>query len=103
MNHPCSLSRRGFLTRSGLGLGSLALGGLLRDAGLLSAAPIDPTRPLARNFTPCSMDPLPYNGGPGRCGKEPGAVRIDVSTVETDFDGLDCHIAAQPPAEKTSQ
>src|SRR5712671_6862154 len=45
---PCSLSRRDFLARSGLGFGALALGGLLRDAGLVSAAPtIDPVHPLA--------------------------------------------------------
>jgi Protein of unknown function (DUF1501) len=48
MNTPaCSLSRRDLLARSGLGFGALALGGLLRDAGLLAAAPIDPTKPLA--------------------------------------------------------
>ncbi len=35
---PCSLSRRDFLARSGMGFGMLALGGLLRDAGLLTAA-----------------------------------------------------------------
>jgi hypothetical protein len=34
----CSLSRRDFLNRCGLGFGALALGGLLRDAGLLTAA-----------------------------------------------------------------
>lgn len=43
----CSLSRRDFLSRCGLGLGSLAIGGLLRDAGLLTAAPLDPLNPLA--------------------------------------------------------
>jgi hypothetical protein len=44
----CSLSRRDFLNRCGLGFGTLALGGLLRDAGLLHAAPsIDPLHPLA--------------------------------------------------------
>jgi hypothetical protein len=48
MNQPCPLSRRDFLARSGLGFGALALGGLFRDAGLLTAAPvIDPTHPLA--------------------------------------------------------
>jgi Protein of unknown function (DUF1501) len=48
MTFPCSLSRRDFLTRSGLGFGGLALGGLFQDAGLLSAAPaIDPLNPLA--------------------------------------------------------
>jgi hypothetical protein len=48
MTHPCSLSRRDFLNRCGLGFGGLALGGLLQDAGLLSAAPaIDPINPLA--------------------------------------------------------
>jgi hypothetical protein len=47
MTSRCSLSRRDFLNRCGLGFGSLALGGLLRDAGLLTAAPIDPLRPLA--------------------------------------------------------
>src|SRR5437764_3172884 len=47
-NYPCSLSRRDFLSRCGLGFGALALGGLLRDAGLLHAAPaIDPLNPLA--------------------------------------------------------
>jgi hypothetical protein len=46
--YPCSLSRRDFLSRCGLGFGGLALGGLLQDAGLLSAAPaIDPLNPLA--------------------------------------------------------
>jgi hypothetical protein len=47
--HPCSLSRRNFLARSGMGFAGLALGGLLRDAGLVSAAPIavDPAHPLA--------------------------------------------------------
>jgi hypothetical protein len=45
---PCSLSRRDFLARSGTGFGMLALAGLLRDAGLLTAAPaIDPLNPLA--------------------------------------------------------
>jgi hypothetical protein len=44
----CSLSRRDFLNRCGLGFGALAVGGLLRDAGLLHAAPsIDPLHPLA--------------------------------------------------------
>jgi hypothetical protein len=48
MTNPCSLSRRDFLSRCGLGFGGLALGGLLQDAGLLSAAPaIDPLNPLA--------------------------------------------------------
>jgi Protein of unknown function (DUF1501) len=48
MTHPCSLTRRDFLARSGLGLGALALGGLFRDAGLLSAAPaVDAINPLA--------------------------------------------------------
>jgi hypothetical protein len=48
MTQPCSLSRRDFLSRCGLGFGSLALGGLLSDAGLLHAAPaIDPLNPLA--------------------------------------------------------
>src|SRR5437588_378588 len=48
MTHPCSLSRRDFLARCGLGFGGLALGGLLHDAGLVSAAPaIDPLNPLA--------------------------------------------------------
>jgi Protein of unknown function (DUF1501) len=47
MSSRCSLSRRDFLSRCGLGFGSLALGGLLRDAGLLTAAPIDPLHPLA--------------------------------------------------------
>jgi hypothetical protein len=50
---PCSLSRRDFLARSGLGFGALALGGLLRDAGLVSAAPaIDPAHPLAPRPAP---------------------------------------------------
>jgi hypothetical protein len=44
----CSLSRRDFLNRCGLGFGALAVGGLFRDAGLLNAAPsIDPLHPLA--------------------------------------------------------
>jgi hypothetical protein len=48
MTYPCSLSRRDFLSRCGLGFGGLALGGLLQEAGLLSAAPaIDPLNPLA--------------------------------------------------------
>jgi hypothetical protein len=48
MRHQCSLSRRDFLNRCGLGFGSLALGGLLQDAGHLHAAPaIDPLNPLA--------------------------------------------------------
>ncbi len=48
MTHPCSLSRRDFLNRCGLGFGGLALGGVLQDAGLLSAAPaIDALNPLA--------------------------------------------------------
>jgi hypothetical protein len=46
MSYPCSLSRRDFLGRCGFG--ALAVGGLLRDAGLLHAAPaIDPLNPLA--------------------------------------------------------
>jgi hypothetical protein len=40
-------SRREFLARSGMGFGSLAAAALLRDAGLLTAAPIDPLNPLA--------------------------------------------------------
>lgn len=40
----CNCNRRDFLTRTGMGLGMLALGGTLRDA---SAAEIDPLRPLA--------------------------------------------------------
>src|SRR4051812_34446918 len=48
MHHfPCPLSRRDFLNHCGLGFGALALGGVLRDAGLLTAAPIDPLHPLA--------------------------------------------------------
>ncbi|HEX4592511.1 MAG TPA: DUF1501 domain-containing protein, partial [Gemmataceae bacterium] len=48
MTLPCSLSRRDFLSRCGLGFGSLALGGLLSDAGQFHAAPaIDPLNPLA--------------------------------------------------------
>src|SRR3954470_9889110 len=48
MTFPCSLSRRDFLSRSGLGFGALALGGLMRDSGLLSAAPaVDALNPLA--------------------------------------------------------
>ena len=59
MTLPCSLSRRDFLSRCGLGFGGLALGGLLHDAGLLHAAPaIDPLNPLAprpdREFCPFS-------------------------------------------------
>src|SRR5947209_19278258 len=66
----CSLSRRDFLTRSGLGFGALALGGLLRDAGLVSAAPaIDPAHPLAPrppHFAPKAKQVIHIfaNGGP---------------------------------------
>jgi Protein of unknown function (DUF1501) len=66
----CSLSRRDFLARSGLGFGALALGGLLRDAGLVSAAPvIDPVHPLAPrppHFAPKAKQVIHIfaNGGP---------------------------------------
>ena len=68
--HACSLSRRDFLARSGLGFGALALGGLLRDAGLVSAAPvIDPVHPLAPrppHFAPKAKQVIHIfaNGGP---------------------------------------
>jgi hypothetical protein len=70
MNLPCSLSRRDFLTRSGLGLGAIALGGLMRDAGLLTAAPaldsINPLAPRAPHF-PAKAKRIIHifcNGGP---------------------------------------
>ena len=43
---PCSLTRRDLLRRTGLGFGSLALGALLGD-GLLNSAAADSIRPLA--------------------------------------------------------
>jgi hypothetical protein len=70
MAFPCSLSRRDFLSRCGLGFGGLALGGVLADAGLLTAAPnIDSLNPLAPRppqFTPKAKRIIHIfaNGGP---------------------------------------
>ena len=42
------VTRREFLCRSGMGMGALALAGVLRQAGLLSAAePVSTVNPLA--------------------------------------------------------
>src|SRR5215207_559735 len=70
MTRPCSVSRRDFLARSGLGLGGLAVGGLLSDAGLLSAAPavdaINPLAPRPPHFPPKAKHIIHIfcNGGP---------------------------------------
>src|SRR5919202_1895168 len=77
MTHPhpaagCSLSRRDFLARSGMGFGLLALGGLLRDAGLLTAAEtpgapaLNPLAPKKPHFPPKAKHVIHIfaNGGP---------------------------------------
>ncbi len=77
MTFPCSLSRRDFLSRSGLGFGALALGGLLRDAGLLTssargadatplASPLNPLAPRAPHFPAKAKRVIHIfcNGGP---------------------------------------
>src|SRR5438105_8920562 len=66
----CSLTRRDFLARSGLGFGGLALGAVLRDAGLLSAAPADvslnPLAPRPPHFAAKAKHVIHIfaNGGP---------------------------------------
>jgi hypothetical protein len=70
-NSGCSLSRRDLLRRSGMGFGSLALGGILADSGLLKAAdsvdsnPLAPKRP---HFAPKAKRVIHIfaNGGPSQ-------------------------------------
>ncbi len=63
------LSRREMLRRSGMGFGSLALGGLLADAGMLGAAESsNPLVPKAPHFAPKAkrVIHLFMNGGPSQ-------------------------------------
>src|SRR6476619_1207947 len=79
-------TRREFLARSGLGLGALALGPLLRDSGDLTAAPIDALNPLAPrppHFAPKAKRLIHIfaNGGPSHVDT------FDPKPVLTEFHG----------------
>jgi hypothetical protein len=60
------LSRRDFLRRSGMGLGAVALAGILQDAGEASAATIDPLTPKVPHFPARAKHVIHLfmNGGP---------------------------------------
>src|SRR5262249_19962509 len=66
MTLPPATTRRDFLTRCGLGMGALALSGLMRDAGLLAADPLNPLLPKQPHFAPKAKRVIHVfaNGGP---------------------------------------